>query len=175
MAENPHMTQRGFSVFEVTITMAILAIASGAALPTATAIAHRRAERAQLNETSAQIQGARDRAYKTLECIDLSITGSTTLRWSGVPCSASDAVLPGSRIVELDPALVREVSFVEPGALVFQPNGGLDGASVSPPRFIRVELTSGKLHYFEVQPAIGTISECKEVAGLLSPSPTCIK
>jgi hypothetical protein len=113
---------------------------------------------------------AHDTAYKQLECVRLTSPGGHTLRLEQYDCSVPDAgitILPG---VSYDPTVVRDADILGTVPPVFQPSGGL--ATNSGPRMLKLTMVSGRTAYYEIQPAIGTIRECRTV-DLTKAPPDC--
>jgi prepilin-type N-terminal cleavage/methylation domain-containing protein len=151
----------GFTILEVMIVLVIIGIVGAIALPTVTAISKRRAEVTSSGDTASLLHAARDTAYKKLHCVEVrEVTNPADgLVANEVPCVPADAGPVPVDSVSYDPAIVDKVDITGTGRLVFHPSGGLTPGS--PARVVHVTMQSGRNAWFEIQPALGTIRECK--------------
>jgi Tfp pilus assembly protein FimT len=157
------MRRGGFSILEVFIVLAVFAIVGAVALPSIREVSRRRQEIETSGGTQTLLHTARDTAYKELHCVEVredNSTGTPRMVAEVVPCLPADAGPVQIDTVSLDADVVKQLDISGTGRLVFQPSGGLvDG---SPPRVVRIKMKSGREAMFEIQPALGTIRECRE-------------
>jgi Tfp pilus assembly protein FimT len=145
------------------IVLVIVAVVGAVALPTITAISKRRQEIETAGGAHSLLHTARDTAYKQLHCVEVRDDNATgKLIAEEVPCLPGDDDAGPPPVIEtviMPTDVVQDVTISGTGRFVFQPSGGL--AVGSPARVLHIMMDSGRETWFEVQPALGTIRECK--------------
>jgi prepilin-type N-terminal cleavage/methylation domain-containing protein len=160
--------RRGFTIIELMVVVAVVAIVGAIAAPSIRAIITRKGEIQASGGAHVTLNVGRDTAYKQLECVGVT-TPSNTLTLTKWPCGqppppdagAYDAGFTIVDVLQFDTDYVRQAQVLGTPPLVFEPSGGL--TTGSGPRVVQVDFRSGRRAYFEISPAIGSIRECRSI------------